>query len=342
MQNTETAPTEVAAQPAERSGLWKRLSVASMSWAVNSHLNDERQEAAALSRDERVDWKRIIPFLLMHVACFAVIWVGFSWTAFAVAVALYLVRMFAITGLYHRYFSHRTFKTSRFVQFVFGFLGSSAVQRGPIWWAAHHRHHHAHSDSENDIHSPKQKGFWQSHMGWFLSHRGFAPDLKFVRDLMKFPELRFLDRFDIFVPVLLGVAVFFFGVLLGKYAPSLETNGWQMLVWGFFISTVFCYHATYTINSLSHVFGRQRYKTGDTSRNNFLLALLTLGEGWHNNHHYYPNAVRQGFYWWEIDITYYVLKVMSWLGIIWDLKPIPVAIREHPARRLPRGRRRDA
>ncbi len=333
MQNTETA-----AAPAARSGLWKRISVASLAWADNGHLKEGRaQVAAAAENNERVDWKRIIPFLLMHVACFAVIWVGFSWTAFAVAVALYLVRMFAITGLYHRYFSHRTFKTSRVGQFIFGFLGASAVQRGPIWWAAHHRHHHAHSDSKDDIHSPVQKGFWQSHMGWFLSERGFAPDLKFVRDLLKFPELRFLDRFDIFVPVLLGVGVFFFGVLLGKYAPGLETNGWQMLVWGFFISTVFCYHATYTINSLSHVFGRQRYKTGDTSRNNFLLALLTLGEGWHNNHHYYPNAARQGFYWWEIDITYYVLKVMSWLGIIWDLKPIPIAIREHPARRLPRG-----
>jgi stearoyl-CoA desaturase (delta-9 desaturase) len=242
--------------------------------------------------------------------------------------------MFAITGFYHRYFSHRTFKTSRAGQFIFGLLGASAVQRGPVWWAAHHRHHHANSDRAADVHSPSQHGFWRSHTGWFLTIKGFTPDFQLVRDLMKFPELRWLDRFDIIVPVLLGVGMFLLGVILHKVAPGLGTTGWQMLVWGFVISTVFCWHATYTINSLSHVFGRQRYKTGDTSRNNWLLAILTLGEGWHNNHHYYPNTVRQGFYWWEYDITFYMLKLLSWCGIIWDLKPIPVAVRENPARRL--------
>ncbi|HMI38167.1 MAG TPA: acyl-CoA desaturase, partial [Steroidobacteraceae bacterium] len=246
----------------------------------------------------------------------------------------YLLRMFAITGFYHRYFSHRTFKTSRVGQFVFGLLGASAVQRGPVWWAAHHRHHHANSDRESDIHSPSQHGFWRSHMGWFLTIKGFAPDFQLVRDLLKFPELRWLDRFDIFVPVFLGVGMFLLGVILHNVAPQLGTTGWQMLVWGFVISTVFCWHATYTINSLSHVFGGQRYRTGDTSRNNWLLAILTLGEGWHNNHHYYPNSVRQGFYWWEYDLTFYVLKLLSWTGIIWDLKAIPVAVRENPSRRL--------
>jgi len=251
-----------------------------------------------------------------------------------VALAAYLVRMFAITGFYHRYFSHRTFKTSRAGQFVFGLLGASAVQRGPVWWAAHHRHHHANSDRAEDVHSPSQHGFWRSHMGWFLTIKGFAPDFQLVRDLMKFPELRWLDRFDVVVPTLLGVSMFLLGVILHNVAPQLGTTGWQMLVWGFVISTVVCWHGTYTINSLSHVFGRQRYRTGDTSRNNWLLAILTLGEGWHNNHHYYPNTVRQGFYWWEYDITFYILKLLSWCGIIWDLKPVPVAVRENPARRL--------
>jgi stearoyl-CoA desaturase (delta-9 desaturase) len=283
---------------------------------------------------DRVDWARSIPFLLMHLACFAAIWTGVSTVAVAVAIGAYVVRMFAITGFYHRYFSHRTFKTSRAGQFIFGLLGASAVQRGPVWWAAHHRHHHANSDRESDVHSPTQHGFWRSHTGWFLTIKGFAPDFRLVRDLMKFPELRWLDRFDIFVPVLLGVGMFLLGVILHNVAPGLGTSGWQMLVWGFVISTVFCWHATYTINSLSHVFGRQRYKTSDTSRNNWLLAILTLGEGWHNNHHYYPNTVRQGFYWWEYDVTFYILKMLSWCGIIWDLKPIPVAIRENPARRL--------
>jgi stearoyl-CoA desaturase (delta-9 desaturase) len=170
-------------------------------------------------------------------------------------------------------------------------------------------------------------------MGWFLSIKGFAPDLRFVRDLLKFPELRWLDRFDILVPVLLGVGMFLLGLLLAHVAPSLHTTALQMLIWGFFISTVVCWHATYTINSLSHLFGKQRYHTGDTSRNNWFLAILTLGEGWHNNHHYYPNSARQGFYWWEYDITYYLLKLMSWCGLIWDLKPVPLAVRDNPQRR---------
>ncbi len=284
--------------------------------------------------DERIDLARILPFVGMHFACLFAFVVGMSPIAILVAVIAYLVRMFAITGFYHRYFSHRSFKTSRAGQFVFGVLGAAAVQRGPLWWAAHHRHHHAWSDRKEDAHSPIQHGFLRSHMGWFLSKRGFVPDLKRVRDLLQFPELRWLDRFDILVPVLLALGMFGLGVLLENVAPHLETNGWQMLVWGFFISTVACYHGTYTINSLSHVFGRQRYRTGDSSRNNWMLALVTLGEGWHNNHHHYPSAVRQGFYWWEVDITFYLLKLLSWLGIIWDLKPVPVAARDRSPRRI--------
>ncbi|MGD0502743.1 MAG: acyl-CoA desaturase [Steroidobacteraceae bacterium] len=270
----------------------------------------------------------------MHAACLAVIWVGVSWIALVVAVALYVLRMFAITGFYHRYFSHRTFKTTRFGQFIFGLLGASAVQRGPIWWAAHHRHHHVYSDKPEDVHSPIQHGFFWSHMGWFMSHKHFVADLSRVKDLLKYPELRFLDRYDVVVPACLGVGVFLLGVLLKHAAPGLHTTGWQMLVWGFFISTVAVYHGTYTINSLSHVFGRQRYNTGDGSRNNPWLALITLGEGWHNNHHHYPASVRQGFYWWEFDITFYMLKLMSFVGVIWDLKPVPLAVREGGGKRL--------
>jgi stearoyl-CoA desaturase (delta-9 desaturase) len=287
--------------------------------------------------DERVDWPRIIPFVLMHAVCLTAFWVGVSSVALIVATTLYFVRMFAITGFYHRYFSHRSFKTSRTGQFVFGVLGASAVQRGPVWWAAHHRHHHAHSDRAPDVHSPIQYGFVRSHMGWFLSKKGFAPELRQVRDLLQFPELRWLDRFDILVPVTLAAIVFVLGILLHRVAPQLRTSGWQLLIWGFFISTVACYHCTYTINSLSHIFGRQRYRTGDSSRNNWLLALITLGEGWHNNHHHYPSAVRQGFYWWEIDVTYYGLKLLEWLGIIWDLKTIPLSARDDSVRRIRTG-----
>jgi stearoyl-CoA desaturase (delta-9 desaturase) len=274
-----------------------------------------------------VAWARWIPFLAVHLMCFAVIWVGWSWTAVAAAAALYLVRMFAVTGFYHRYFSHRTFKTSRPAQFAFALLGNSAMQRGPLWWAANHRHHHAYSDTPKDLHSPVQHGFWWSHLGWITEPANFATNFKAVPDLAKYPELRFLDRFDVLVPALLGTAMFVFGVILNRVAPSLETSGMQMLVWGFFISTVVLFHATSCINSFTHLIGRKRYPTGDESRNNLILALITMGEGWHNNHHFYPSSVRQGFFWWEIDLTYYGLLLLEQTGLIWDLKPVPDRVR---------------
>jgi stearoyl-CoA desaturase (delta-9 desaturase) len=290
--------------------------------------------AARENLPDRIDWARILPFVLMHLACLGVFWTGISPSAGLVALLAYLVRMFAITGFYHRYFSHRSFKTSRAGQFIFGLLGASAVQRGPVWWAAHHRHHHANSDNQADLHSPSQHGFLRAHMGWFLTVRGFEPDLRLARDWMRYPELRWLDRFDVLVPIAFAAGMCALGGTLARVAPALHTSASQMLVWGFFVSTVLCWHVTYTINSLSHVFGHQRYRTGDTSRNNWLLAILTLGEGWHNNHHYYPNAARQGFYWWECDLTWYLLKLMSWLGLIWDLKTVPVPVRDNPSRRL--------
>ena len=208
--------------------------------------------------------------------------------AVIMAVLLYGIRMFAITGFYHRYFSHRTFRTSRVMQFVFAILGASAVQRGPLWWASNHRIHHARSDQPTDVHSPVHHGFWWSHLGWVLSHQQGTTKLKRIKDFAQYPELRFLDRFDVLVPFVFAVSVFLFGSWLGSFHPELGTNGWQMLVWGFVISTVALYHGTFTINSLSHIFGTRRFVTTDNSRNNFLLAILTLGEGWHNNHHRYP------------------------------------------------------
>ncbi|WP_282296937.1 acyl-CoA desaturase [Stenotrophomonas sp. PS02289] len=272
---------------------------------------------------QRVDWLRAVPFLLLHVACLGVFWVGVSWTAVGVAVALYAVRMFAITGFYHRYFSHRTFTTSRVVQLVFAVIGAASVQRGPLWWAAHHRHHHRHADQPQDPHSPNHGGFWRSHMGWFLTREAFVTDFQRIPDLARFPELRWLDRFDTVVPVLLALALYTLGEVLERFAPSLHTNGPQLLVWGFFISTVVLFHATVTINSLAHRFGRRRFNTQDDSRNNLWLALLTFGEGWHNNHHFFPGTVRQGFRWWEVDITWYALRGMAALGLVSGLKPIP-------------------
>jgi stearoyl-CoA desaturase (delta-9 desaturase) len=282
-------------------------------------------------QDERIDWARILPFIALHLACLGVLWVGVSWIAVVVAVASYAVRMFAITAFYHRYFSHRTFQTSRPVQFFFALIGAASTQRGPLWWAAHHRHHHKSADREEDPHSPRH-GFLWSHMGWFLSRKHFGTDHSQIPDLMKYPELRLLDRYDLLVPVVYAVGMFGLGAGLERFFPELGTSGWQMLVWGYFISTVVLIHVTLTINSLAHVWGRRRYATSDDSRNNWFLALLTLGEGWHNNHHHYPGSARQGFYWWEVDISYYVLRMMSWVGLVKGLKPVPEAIRR--ARRI--------
>ena len=273
-----------------------------------------------------IDWPRLLPFVGLHLACFAVLWVGVSTTAVLIAVGLYVLRMFAITGFYHRYFSHCAFHTSRVAQFIFAVIGATGVQRGALWWASQHRHHHTNSDLPQDVHSAYQHGFFWSHMGWFMARENFATRRELIEPLLRYPELRFLDRYDALVPLALGVALYGAGEVLARLAPGLATNGLQLVVWGFCISTVVLYHATFTINSLAHRFGRRRYATRDDSRNNVWLALLTFGEGWHNNHHHFPGAARQGFYWWEIDLTYYGLRVLAALGIIWDLKEVPAAM----------------
>lgn len=276
--------------------------------------------------DETIDILGTLPFLGMHLACLLIFWSGTSWVAVAACVALLFIRMFGVTGGYHRYFSHRSYKTSRFFQFVLAWLGTAAVQKGPLWWAAIHRHHHRYSDTPNDIHSPVVKGFWWAHMGWIVCKKYLATDLKAVPDLAKYPELRFLNRFHLLAPITLAVGLFGFGAWLHHVAPSLHTSGLQMLAWGFFVSTILLYHMTYTVNSLAHVMGRRRFATGDDSRNSLMIALLTLGEGWHNNHHRYPASERQGFYWWEIDVTHYILRMLSWMGLVWDLRTPPQQI----------------
>jgi stearoyl-CoA desaturase (delta-9 desaturase) len=297
--------------------------------------SDAAAATPAYCDDRRIDWPRVLPFVLLHAGCLGALWVGASPVALAVAAALFALRMFAITAFYHRYFSHRAFRTSRAVQFLFALLGAAAVQRGPLWWASHHRHHHAHADRPADCHSANQHGFLWSHAGWFLSRVNFAARLKLVPDLARYRELRLLERFDAVVPALLAVALYCLGGWLERAAPALGTSGAQMLVWGFCISTVALYHATFTINSLAHRFGTRRYATRDDSRNNPWLALLTFGEGWHNNHHHFPGAAQQGFYWWEVDLSYYGLRLLAALGLVWELRPVPPAVlaaRRAPAR----------
>lgn len=276
----------------------------------------------------RFNWVRVMPFLILHLVCLVAFFIEVSAAALWTCFALYWIRQFAITAFYHRYFSHRSYKTSRSWQFIFALLGNMAAQRGPLWWASHHRSHHQHADTENDLHSPVQRGFWWSHMGWFTCDASFRTQSHRIKDFYKYPELRWLDRYDIFGPLLLIVILFIAGELLSIYFPDLNTNGVQLVVWGFFISTLILFHSTVTINSLGHLWGSRRFNTRDESRNNFFLAILTLGEGWHNNHHRWAVSARQGFYWWQIDITYYILKMMNWVGIVRDLNPVPKHIIE--------------
>lgn len=279
--------------------------------------------------DDDIMYPQVLPFLLVHVGCVAVIWSGVSWQAIAIFVVLYGVRMFAIGAGYHRYFSHRAYSTSRMFQFILAFLAQSSAQKSVLWWAAKHRHHHLHSDTKQDVHSPRHNGFVYSHVSWIFYRQHDATDLTKVSDFASNPELMWLHRFEVLPALVIAGLCFLIA-------------GWSGLVVGFLWSTVLVYHATFCINSLAHVHGRKRYVTGDDSRNNWLLALLTMGEGWHNNHHAYQSSARQGFRWWEVDVTFYILVTLSWLGIVWDLKTPPQKVLRNEHRLGSRAIRRTA
>ena len=293
------------------------------SWA------EDPRDAAADPR--RPDLVRVVPFVLLHVGGLLVFAFGWSPAALAVAGALYLVRMFSVTAFYHRYFSHRSYAASRPVQFLMALAGATAVQRGALWWAANHRAHHRHADRDGDLHSPRLHGFWWAHAGWITSRAHFRTKVDLVPDLARFPELSFLDRFDTLVPILLAAGLYGLGEAWAALFPASGTSGLQMVAWGFFLSTIVLFHATCTINSLAHRIGSRRFPTEDDSGNSWLLALLTLGEGWHNNHHRYPSAAAQGFRWWELDLTLLGLRGMAALGIVRDLRPVPEALRRDGA-----------
>jgi len=272
-----------------------------------------RRNIGLADEHDDIMYPSTLPFILIHLSCVAAFWTGITWQAVAICITLYWLRMFGIGAGYHRYFSHRSYSTGRFLQFILAFLAQSSAQKSVLWWAAKHRHHHLHSDTQQDVHSPRHKGFVYSHLGWVFSRKHDATDLVKVADLASFPELRWLHKFEVMPAAVLAVLCFLIA-------------GWTGLVVGFLWSTVLVYHATFCINSLAHVHGRKRYVTGDDSRNNWLLAFFTLGEGWHNNHHAYQSSVRQGFRWWEIDVTFYVLKALSLMGIVWGLRSPPAEV----------------
>lgn len=299
---------------------------------VGEPVDSDGDAASDAGTREPIAWGRIVPFLVMQACCGLVFFVGWSPIAVIVCAALYLVRMFGITAFYHRYFSHRAFRTGRVVQFAGAVLGASATQRGPLWWASHHRRHHRHSDTHADSHSPHTGGFLWSHVGWFTARSNRRTDLTQVRDFAAYPELRWLDRFDLVVPLALLASMLVLGWALGTWVPELGTDAAQMAVWGFCISTTLLFHVTSSVNSLAHLIGRRVWPTRDHSRNSFVLAVLTLGEGWHNNHHWCPGAVRQGFRWWEVDFCYYALRCLAALGLVHELRPLPARARAHERR----------
>jgi len=266
-----------------------------------------------LDLPSRLSFGRLFNFVgvaLIHVWAVVAFVRGPTWKLVALAAATYVVRMFAITAVYHRYFSHRAYRTGRLTQLVLAVLGTTATQKGPLWWASTHRVHHRYSDTERDVHSPARRGFLWSHAGWWLSNEHEKTDLSLIPDFAGYPELRWLERWHA-----LGS--------LGMIALLLAFGGYDAFLWGYVVSTMFLLHGTFTINSLAHVFGSRRYATTDTSRNNLFLALITLGEGWHNNHHHYMNSANQGFFWWEIDVSFYVIKLMEKVGLVWDVRAVP-------------------
>lgn len=265
------------------------------------------QPTSAARKDDRIAIFQSIPFVAMHLSLLLPLVTGVKWQWVVLAIVSYYVRMFGVTAGYHRYFSHRAFQTNRVFQFFLAFLAQTSIQKGALWWAANHRHHHRYSDAEEDIHSPVRRGFWWSHVGWVLSKNYEETKYGSIKDFSRYPELVWLNEHHLVPPVVMMVAAYLIGGLPG-------------LVWGALIPTVFLWHGTFTINSLSHIFGKRRYLTTDTSRNNWLLALITCGEGWHNNHHYHQNTANQGWFWWEIDVTYYVLKALSVFGIVTKLR----------------------
>ena len=268
-------------------------------------------EPAEGKLDDRIDWLGSAPFLVLHAAVASVFFVTCNWGLVALCIGLYAVRMFGVVGGYHRYFSHRSYKMGRIPQFVMAWVAQSSAQKGVLWWAAYHRHHHKYSDQPEDIHSPTRRGFWWAHIGWIMSRAYQETRFDLIPDFAKYPELRWLNRHHWVPPASLAVALFLVG-------------GWPALVWGFVVSTVLLWHGTFVINSITHCWGRRRYVTTDTSRNSFILSVVTLGEGWHNNHHCYQASANSGFFWWEFDPTYYVLKALSWLGIVSNLKRPPL------------------
>ena len=269
----------------------------------------------------------VLRLIVLHAFAIPALMTGVSAAAVVAFAVTYVARVFGVTAGYHRLFSHHAYATSRPVAFAIAWLGAASGQRGPLWWAAVHRRHHRTSDTVDDVHSPKHKGLLFAHLGWILDKQHLQTRTEEVKDWLKYPELVWLDRFHLLAPASLIVGLFVVGAVLARTAPALGTDGLQLVAWGFVLSTLAEIHVTSCVNSLAHRYGNRPYDTGDDSGNIWWLSVLTLGEAWHNNHHYLPGSVRQGFHWWQFDLSYLVLRAMAAVGLVWNLRePDPTKV----------------
>jgi stearoyl-CoA desaturase (delta-9 desaturase) len=258
----------------------------------------------------------IVVFWAVQVSALLAFRVPFTWMMLGLWAASHFLRAIGLTLSFHRYFAHRAFQMNRGARFVWAFIGTAAMQKGPLWWAGHHVNHHKYADRDGDPHSPAISGVYYAHIGWFLNdarHDRIEASNPVIRDFGKLPEIAWLDRYYAVPPLALAAAMYWIG-------------GLQWLVWGFCVPTMTLAHATFAINTVNHMFGSRRFETLDDSRNNVLTAVFAAGEGWHNNHHRYQRAARNGFYWWEFDPTWYAIRAMAAIGLAWDVRPVPVRI----------------
>jgi stearoyl-CoA desaturase (delta-9 desaturase) len=262
----------------------------------------------------------VLRLLVLHALAVPALATGVSRVALAAFVCSYVVRLFGVTAGYHRLLSHHAFKTSRLGVFAFAFLGACSGQRGPLWWAAVHRVHHRTSDTGADPHSPRVHGMAHAHLGWILDRENLATDLREVPDWSRFPELVWLNRYHVIAPLTVAIFCWVTGGVFAYVWPEAGTSSWQCLAWGFVLATLAGMHVTSAVNSLGHRFGARPYPTGDDSGNLWWAALPTLGDGWHNNHHHLPGSVRHGFFWWQLDLTYWALRALAAVGLVWDLR----------------------
>ncbi len=258
--------------------------------------------------------------LLFHLSVVLVFVTGFSQTALVCFLLLFTIRMFAISAGYHRYFSHRSFETSRIFQFVLAFIATTAGQKGPLSWATSHINHHRYSDREGDPHSPVLGGWFHAHVGWLLGKGALPTDKTLVKSFMQYPEIVFLNRHHYIGTLSLVIGLALLGEFLSAHYPHLETSALQLVSWGFILSTLLVLHGTFLVNSVTHMYGNRRFDTHDNSRNVWWLLPLMLGENWHHNHHHKPGLATFSTVWWEIDFVYLGIRLLEKLGLVWGVR----------------------